>query len=679
MTSQPVSPAEEISQLRDEIRKHEHLYYVLDQPEISDAEFDRLMQRLQTLESVHPHLVTASSPSQRVGGLPRDGVEKAAHSVQMMSLDNAFTEDDVRNFDARTRERLSVDKLDYVCELKLDGLSLSVRFSGGQLVLALTRGDGSTGEVVTENARTIRSLPLEIEASLLKAESLDRDFEVRGEVVMPRAAFLKTNAERIKVDEPVYVNPRNAAAGALRTLDARVTASRKLAFFAYALYPAPFASHWETLEVLNRLGFKVNPNRAQAAGIDEVFDFAQRSFAQRDSLPYEIDGVVIKVDSLEVQRQLGFTAKSPRWAIAFKPAAEQQETILEGIDVQVGRTGAVTPRALLKPVFVGGVTVSRATLHNEDEIARLDIAIGDTVLVERSGDVIPKVIRRVAKGPGNRQAFQMPANCPICDTPLVREQDEVIRRCVNVSCPARIKESLQHFASRRAMNIEGMGEQLVEQLVDQGLLKGISDIYSLTQEQLADLDRMAEKSAANVIKSIEASKRIPLPRVIFALGLRFVGERTAQLLAEHFRSLNKIRLASSEELEAVDEIGPKVSEAILDFFKADRNLEMLAQLAAAGVQLEMEGPAPSQGSQPLKGKTFVITGTLPNLSRDEAKERIEALGGKVSGSVSKKTNYVVAGDKPGSKFDKAKELGVPILGEPELLELTVEPASDYDS
>ncbi|MDA0204078.1 MAG: NAD-dependent DNA ligase LigA [Acidobacteria bacterium] len=672
MTSQPASPAEEISRLREEIRKHEHLYYVLDQPEVSDAEFDRLMKGLQSLEAEHPELITASSPSQRVGGVPREGVEKAAHSVAMMSLDNAFNEEEIREFDARARERLAEEQLDYVCELKLDGLSLAVRFSNGLLSLALTRGDGTTGEIVTENAKTIRSLPLEINDAALKSAGLaGADFEVRGEVVMPLNSFQRVNSERLKADQPAYVNPRNSAAGALRTLDAKITASRNLAYFAYALHAdtVPRSTHWETLETLSSLGFKVNPNRTNVSGIDGVLAFAEESFAKRDSLPYEIDGVVIKVDSLTQQRELGFTAKSPRWAIAFKPQAEQQETILEGIDVQVGRTGAVTPRALLKPVFVGGVTVSRATLHNEDEIARLELAIGDTVLIQRSGDVIPKVIRVVHR-PHDRLTFGMPANCPICDTPLVREEGEVIRRCVNVSCPARLKESLQHFASRRAMNIEGMGEQLVEQLVDTTLLSGLADVYALTQEQIAGLDRMGDKSAANVIAAIESSKKTPLARVIFALGIRYVGERTAQLLADGFRGIEAMRGATRDQLEEVEEVGPRISEAIQDFFAADRNIEMLAQLAAAGVVMEMKGPPPVKRDLRLKGQTFVLTGTLANLTRDEAAGRIQALGGKVSGSVSKKTNYVVAGEKAGSKLEKATELGVPILDEAALLSLT---------
>ncbi len=671
MTSQPAAAAEEIARLRDEIRKHERLYYVLDQPEISDAEFDELMRRLQSLEAENPQLITASSPSQRVGGAPREGVEKAIHSVPMMSLENAFNEGEVRAFDARVRERLGIERVDYVCELKLDGLSLAVRFSDAQLALALTRGDGTTGEVVTENAKTIRSLPLHVnDAALASAGLAGADFEVRGEVVMPLSSFQRINAARLKADEPAYVNPRNAAAGALRTLDARVTASRNLVYFTYALYSpaAPRLTHWDTLEALSSLGFKVNPNRKKVSGVDGVMEFAAQSFAERHSLPYEIDGVVIKVDSLGQQRELGFTSKSPRWALAFKPQAEQQETTVEAIEVNVGRTGAVTPTALLRPVFVGGVTVSRATLHNEDEVERLQVAAGDTVLVERAGDVIPKVIRVIDR-PEGRRIFKMPSQCPICGTPLVREEGEVIRRCVNVSCPARLKESLQHFASRRAMSIDGMGEQLVEQLVERGMLHGLADVYALTQEQIAGLERMGDKSAANVIKAIEASKKTPLARIIFALGIRYVGERTAQLLADRFRGIEAMRTATREELEEVEEVGPRISEAIQDFFAAERNLEMLAQLAAAGVAMQMEGPAPVKTDQRLKGQTFVLTGTLPNLTRDEAAARIQAFGGKVSGSVSKKTNYVIAGEKAGSKLDKATELGVPILDEAGLLHL----------
>jgi DNA ligase (NAD+) len=675
MASGPVQPAQEIDELRQLIRRHEHLYYVLDQPEVSDAEYDVLMKRLEALESQHPELITPSSPSQRVGGAPREGVEKAPHSSPMMSLDNAFNEDEIRDFDRRACERLEVEALNYVGELKLDGLSLSARYAEGTFSLALTRGDGTTGEVVTNNARTIRSLPLEIDSSLLQSEALTAGFEVRGEVVMPQSAFEQVNTTRIAAEEPPYVNPRNAAAGALRTLDAKVTASRRLDFFAYALYsnrPLAHSTHWDMLELLSTLGFKVNPNRAQLGGVEAVFEFARTSFASRETLPYDIDGVVIKVDSLSQQRKLGFTAKSPRWAIAFKPAAEQQQTVLEDIDVQVGRTGAVTPRALLKPVFVGGVTVSRATLHNEDEIARLDLAVGDTVLLERSGDVIPKVVRVVAR-PANRQAFQMPTNCPVCGETLVREEGEAIRRCVNVNCPARLKESIEHFASRRAMNIEGVGQHLVEQVVDRGLVKTVADVYSLTTEQIAGLERLAELSAANAIASIEASKQVPLARVIFAIGIRHVGERTAQLLAAHFRSIDKLSQATVEELEEVEEVGPKIAEAIIDFFSAARNVEMVEQLRTAGLQFQLPDDSSSGVDGRLKGKTFVLTGSLPTLGRDDAKELIQSLGGRVSGSVSKKTDYVVSGDKAGSKLEKANKLGVSVIDEAALLELVASP------
>lgn len=667
MPSAPVTPVQQIADLRDQIRHHEHLYYVLDQPVISDAEYDILMRQLEALENIHPELITHSSPSQRVGGVPREGVEKAAHSAPMMSLDNAFNDDEIREFDRRACERLELESLSYAGELKLDGLSLSARYTNGVLSRALTRGDGTTGEVVTNNARTIRSLPLEVDRSIL-----GQDFEVRGEVVMPQSAFERVNAARIADDEPPYVNPRNAAAGALRTLDAKITASRRLVFFAYALLPTePLkqSSHWEILELLAQLGFKVNANRAQLAGVEQVFEFAKESFAKRDTLPYDIDGVVINVDDIVLQQQLGFTAKSPRWAIAFKPAAEQQQTVLEGIDVQVGRTGAVTPRALLKPVFVGGVTVSRATLHNEDEIARLDLAVGDTVLLERSGDVIPKIIRVVSR-PANRQPFAMPTHCPVCDEALVREEGEAIKRCVNVNCPARLKESIEHFASRRAMNIDGVGEQLVEQFVDEGLVKSVADIYSLTLEQISGLERMAERSAANAIESIETSKQVPLSRVIFGIGIRHVGERTAQLVAQHFRSMERLQKATAEELEEVEEVGPKIAESVIGFFAIPRNIAMLDQLRAAGLQFELPESEQSDVESTLGGKTFVLTGTLPTLSRDAAKELIQSRGGRVSSSVSKKTDYVVSGDKAGSKLDKANKLGVTVIDEAAFLQLT---------
>ena len=658
-------PAAEAEQLRSELRRHERLYYVLDRPEVDDAEYDALVRRLEALEETHPELRSPDSPTQRVGGAPREGFEKAPHSSSMLSLDNAFSEDELREFDRRARELAGGESLDYVGELKLDGVSMSARFVDSRLTLALTRGDGREGEVITENARTIRSLPLAVTGGPAK-------FEVRGEVVMPRPAFDRLNTSRLDAELPTFMNPRNAAAGSLRMLDPKVTAGRRLEYYAYSMLVdgQPYGlSHWEALDALAQLGFKVNPNRRRMSGFDQIWSFCGEWLSKRDELPYDIDGLVLKVDSYELQTRLGSTAKAPRWAIAYKMQAEQAETVVEGIDVQVGRTGAITPRARLRPVFVGGVTVSRATLHNEDEIARLGLQIGDAVLIERSGDVIPKVLRVVAEG-AEREPFVIPTECPVCKSKLVREEDQAIRRCVNVNCPARLKESIIHFASRRAMDIDGMGESLVEQLVDRELLKSVADIYQLTLEQVAGLERMAEKSAGNVLEGIEQSKATPLPRVIYALGIRYVGERTAQLLADAFNSIEAMERADADELEAVEEVGPRISEGILEFFAAERNRELLSQLRDAGLKFSQEPRAVEVSADSgLAGKTFVLTGTLPNLTREDAKDRIQAAGGKVSGSVSKKTDYVVAGERAGSKLEKAEKLGVTVLDEEGLEEL----------
>lgn len=662
-------PRAEAEELRESLRRHEYLYHALDQPEISDAEYDALMRRLQALEKEHPELLAADSPTQRVGAPPREGFQRTAHSSPMMSLGNAFNDDELRDFDRRARELVGAESLDYVGELKLDGISMAARFAGGALEIALTRGDGNEGEVITENARTIRSLPLRIPADRLAEAGVSADFEVRGEVVMPRKAFDNLNTAQLKAESHTFANPRNAAAGSLRMLDSSVTAGRRLEYFAYALLvdgTAPADSHWRVLEILRLLGFKVNPHRAQLPGIEAAVEYSRSWLEKRDSLPYEIDGLVVKVDSIPLQRRLGFTAKAPRWAIAVKLAAQQAETVVKAIEVQVGRTGAITPRAVFEPVPVGGVTVTYATLHNEDEIERLGLQIHDRVLIERSGDVIPKVIRVIEQA-GNREPFVVPTHCPVCETELVREEGEAIRRCVNVNCPARLKESIEHFASRRAMNIDGVGESLVEQLVDAGLVRSVADLYKLTVEQVAGLERMAEKSATNVVAAIEDSKKVPLPRVIFGLGIRFVGERTAQLLADAFNSINAIAKADREQLEAVEEVGPRIAEAILDFFAADRNRELIEQLRTAGLQFEQEPKVVE--STGLSGKTFVLTGTLPNLSRDEAGEKIRAAGGKVSSSVSAKTDFVVAGERAGSKLEKAKKLERTVLDEEALLEL----------
>lgn len=655
-------PAREAEALRKELRRHEHLYYVLDQPEISDAEYDQLMRRLQALEAEHPELATPDSPTNRVGGKPREGFVKVRHSSPMLSLDNALNEQELRDFDRRVRDLLGGSQYLYVVELKMDGLSMAARFEDGQFRQAVTRGDGEVGEDVTENARTIRSLPLSVPTELPR-------FEVRGETVMNRKAFERLNAERDDRGLSRFANPRNAAAGSLRVLEPQITASRRLDYYTYFLLsdgqPAR-GSHWESLEELARMGFKVNRERKLCRGVDEVLEFCSAWEARREELPYEIDGVVVKVDSIEQQRRLGFTAKAPRWAIAYKYPARQAVTTVVGIAVQVGRTGTLTPVAQLAPIEVSGVTVSRATLHNEDEIARLGLEIGDAVVIERSGDVIPKVVRVHSKG-SYRKAFRMPSQCPVCGGHVVREEGEAASRCVNTNCPARLKESILHFSSRGVMNIDGLGEALVDQLVDKKIVKSVADLYDLTAEQLEELERMGKKSAANVIRNIENSKKNPLPRVVTALGIRFVGERTAVFLAEAFGSMDRIAGATIDELQQAEEVGPKVAAAIVEFFGEPRNCELVDRLRAAGLQFTYASTRPKGGK--FKGMTFVLTGTLPNLSREEAKKIIEAAGGKVSSAVSKKTNYVVAGEDAGSKLAKAQELGIRVVNEAEFIQM----------
>jgi len=668
---------EEIAGLRETLRRHEHLYYVLDSPQISDAEYDQLMNRLRELESQHPELVTADSPTQRVGGKPREGFVKVRHSAPMLSLDNALNEGELRDFDRRVRQLLGEAPYRYVAELKMDGLSMAAFYTRGTLRQAVTRGDGQVGEDVTENARTIRSLPLHISTPLRSwlgsepraSASGFADIEVRGEVIMKRRAFERLNLERDQQGLSRFANPRNAAAGSIRVLEPQITAARRLDYYPYFLFVdgAPLhESHWEALEALAGLGFKVNPHRRLCADIEELVQFCRDWEARREELPYEIDGVVAKVDSITQQRELGWTAKAPRWAIAFKYAARQAETVVENIGVQVGRTGALTPVARLRPVEVGGVTVSRATLHNQDEIERLGLEIGDTVIIERSGDVIPKVVR--VSGPGSpRTPFHMPAQCPVCGGKVVREEGEVASRCINTDCPARLKESILHFSSRGVMDIDGLGEALVEQLVDRGLVKSVVDIYSLTAEQLIELERMGRKSAEKLLANIVRSKQLPLPRVLAALGIRFVGERTALLLAEAFGSLSKIAEADLESLQSAEEVGPKVAESIHEFFREPQNRVLVEHLREAGLQFEYQQTRKKTGS--LEGFTFVLTGTLPTLAREEAKARIEAAGGKVTGSVSKQTSYVVAGEAAGSKLEKAKSLGIAVIDERKLIEM----------
>ena len=666
---------QQAARLRAEIRRHEQLYYVLDQPEISDAEFDALMAELRRIEAEHPDLVTPDSPSQRVGGAPREGVETATHSSAMLSLDNAFDDTELQDFDRRARELAGADVLDYVGELKLDGVSLALRYASGALSLALTRGNGVQGEVVTPNARTLRTVPLSIPAERLDAAGVPPDFEVRGEVVMPRAAFESLNAQQVAEDKPAYANPRNVAAGTLRMLDASVTASRRLDFYPYLLLAggaAVFGSHWASLAALREVGFKVNPHRRRLRAVDELLAFRDEWLGKRASLPYDIDGLVFKVDAVALQQQLGATARAPRWAIACKPAAQQAETVVRDIEVQVGRTGAITPRAVLEPVQVGGVTVSHATLHNAQEIERLGLQIGDRVVVVRSGDVIPKVVRVAAEG-AERERFEMPTSCPVCDGPVAREEDEVVARCTNVSCRARLKESILHFAHRSAMDIDGLGDWLVDALVDGGLVRDLADLYELKAEQLADLTkdtkvsktRLGEKSAGRVVDALGRSKAAPLSRLVYGLGIRHVGERTAELLATHFSSLDALADAPAEQLEEVDEVGPRIAESIGSFFESEGNRTLIGRLREHGLRLrEDPPPAVAQAADSaVAGRTFVLTGTLGGMTRGEAKARIQAAGGKVTGSVSGKTDYVVAGSDPGSKLRKAETLGVAVLDE----------------
>lgn len=838
----PESARRRVAELRAALVHHERLYYVENRPEISDGEFDGLMRELQALESQHLGLVTPDSPTRRVGGTPRQGVEKASHSSQMLSLDNAFDEGELRDFDRRARERLEADSIAYVGELKFDGVSLALRYRDYHLDLALTRGDGRQGEIVTPNARTIRSVPLSIPEERVEACGLPASFEVRGEVVMPKASFQQLNAGREPKDK--FANPRNAAAGALRMLDASVTARRRLDFFAYMLLVDGVENrptHWEALDALQRLGFKVDKGRERLGGPDDLLRFRQDRLAGRESLPYEIDGLVFKVDSTDLQRQLGATAKAPRWAIACKPVAHQVETVVDDIDIQVGRTGAVTPRALLAPVQVGGVTVSKATLHNEDEIERLGLQIGDTVLLERSGDVIPKILRVVQEGK-DRRPFKMPSVCPECGADVIRPEGEVVMRCIDNSCKARLQQSIEHYCSRSAMDIDGIGEQIARQLVERGYVRDIADLYRLEEQQLAGLEkdsamtaeaaqavvesiegakqqatlaqflqalgipkvgpvtcaaiaarfskvedlqsasledlasvegvgksaaravdeyfatpstaelirdlrqvgmtcllateegqeagtptddgspprqelqnpeelckrlqrfakgievkglsdslieelvdrdilttekdifglrpeqlegrgavRLGSKSASKVLTSLDQSKQAPLGSLLFGLGIRYVGERTANLLASRFGDLDAIAQATEEELVQVEEVGPNIANSIHSFFRSDSNKDLIGRLRNSGLKFAEDLPATTAVAQPFGGKVFVITGTLPELSRDQAKAEIERLGGKVTGSVSAKTDYLLAGEKAGSKLQKARKLDVEVV------------------
>jgi DNA ligase (NAD+) len=664
-----MSPADHIARLRDEIRRHEELYYVQAKPEISDAEFDALMRELQALEAAHPELVTSDSPTQRVGGRPVEAFARVEHMVPMLSLDNAYDEAELRAFDERVRRGLgAAGDVAYVAELKVDGLSIALTYEEGRLVRGATRGDGVHGEDVTANVRTVRSIPL-----TLRHGPRER-VEIRGEVYLPRQAFERMNEEQRAAGEALFVNPRNTAAGAMRNLDPSLVRKRGLQAWTYqVVWPAgssPPPSHAEMLTLLKSWGAPVEPHWQRCGNIDEVVAFCEAWRGKRASLEFETDGVVVKLDTLALRDRLGSTSKFPRWATAFKFPAERKVTMLQRIEVNIGRTGAATPFAVLEPVFVGGSTVSLATLHNPDDIVRKDIRPGELVVVEKAGDVIPRVV-----GPAHPEAaerpvrWQMPTACPVCGSPLHKPEEEAVWRCENSSCPSKLRRGLEHFASRGAMNIEGMGESLIAQLADSGLVRSIADVYDLTAEQLEALERMGKKSAAKVIAEIEKSKGNPVWRLLYGLGIRHVGERGAQVLADHFGSVAEIERTSLDELQQVREIGPVLAEAVRTWFDEPRNRELVARLGAAGVKLSGERKVAPAGPQPLAGKTFVLTGTLAALSREDAQRHIERLGGKVTGSVSKKTHYVVVGVDAGSKLDKARALGVETLDEPAFLRL----------
>jgi len=647
-----VDARKRIEELREDLRRHERLYHVDNKPEITDAEFDRRMRELQDLEAAHPELRSADSPTRRVGGEPAEGFETVVHAQPMLSLENAYSWEEAEAWLARNARMLGEEPRGFVAELKIDGLSISLRYEGGALVRGATRGDGQRGEDVTGNVRTIRTVPLRI------AET--SPLEVRGEVYYSKAAFAKVNADREAEDEPLFANPRNAAAGTMRLLDSRVTARRRLDAWLYSVVeaaPAP-ASQSEALARLASLGFPVNPHRRRCETFAEVREFVEEWKDKRHELGFETDGVVIKVDDRSTQQELGATAKSPRWALAFKFPAEEATTVVREIGMNVGRTGTLTPVAYFDPVLLAGTTVKRATLHNYEDLARKDVRVGDTVVVEKGGDVIPKVVRVVLeKRPPDAPAYVMPSRCPVCGDPVVREPGEVALRCVNPACPAVVREAIRHFCGRRAMNIEGLGEKLVDQLVTAGLLSDVASIYDLKAEDLVELERWGEKSAANLLAEIEKSKTNELDRLLFALGIRHVGEKAATILAGHFGSLDALMAASEEDLVGAEEVGPNTAAAVRAYFSHPKHGELVERLRAHGVRLE--GPRRRRAAEgPLAGTTVVITGTLSGISREDAAAILEAAGAKVSGSVSKKTSYVVVGESAGSKLDKARSLGV---------------------
>jgi DNA ligase (NAD+) len=661
--------AQRVMELREQIHRHDHLYYVEARPEVSDAEYDALMRELKALEAEFPELVTPESPTQRVAGTSIDAFQPVEHRVAMLSLDNATTPEDLREFEARITRALPGQRFTYVCEPKIDGLGVALLYARGRFVRGATRGDGRVGEDISANLRTIRSLPMVLRGPLAEVE----DLEVRGEVFIPRADFERLNRGLEEAGEPTFANPRNAAAGAVRQKDPAVSARRPLDAFLYHVSWSPglvFPGHWQALEALRAAGFRTNPRSARGASIDEVIATCAALEAERDGLGYDADGVVVKVDALELQRRLGSTTHHPRWAIAFKFAARQATTVVQAIEVNVGKTGALTPVAKLAPVALAGVVISNVSLHNEDELRRKDVRVGDTVLIERAGDVIPYVVQVVlSKRPPEAPPFAFPERCPACGGVAFRPEGEAYWRCMNTACPAQLKERLRHFGSRRAMDIEHLGEAVLEQLVDRGLVKDFADLYRLTVPQLAELERLAEKSAQNLVGAIEGSKRRGLARLLNALGVRMVGERVARLLAMRFGSLDRLAAASEDALAETHGIGPTIAASVRKFFDDESNRRILDDLGRLGVDLT-ERMATADGPKPLAGKTLVITGTLASLSREAARELVEALGGRVTSSVTRKTDYVVVGEAPGGKADDARRLGVPVLDEAAFHELT---------
>lgn len=661
------SPQDEIAALREQLAYHNHRYYVLDDPEIADAEYDRLMARLLALEKEHPQMITPDSPTQRVGGQASAAFAPAPHSLPMLSLDNALQESEFLEFDERTRRLLGLDIVEYICEPKLDGLAVELTYVNGVLIMGSTRGDGTVGENVTQNLRTIKAVPL-------KLRSVVARLEARGEVILSNKAFQQLNRQRELDGDPLFANPRNAAAGSLRQLDPQITASRPLEIFCYGagrLEGLNPSSHEELLQQFKNLGLRVNPLIKRCPGADAVLHYHGEMSERREKLPYEIDGIVVKVNRTADQDRLGAKTKSPRWAIAYKFPARHETTQIRDIIVQVGRTGVLTPVAVMTPVRIGGVEVSRATLHNQDEIDRKDVRIGDWVVVQRAGDVIPEVVKPITgRRTGAEKKFHLPDTCPVCGSHTVRPDEESARRCINLACPAQIKERICHFSAKKAMDIDGLGEKLVDQLVDTGLVRDVSDLYFLKVEQLANLERLAQKSADNLVRAIDASRGRSLEHVLFALGIRFVGEHLSRILSNRFGSLENLQLATEEELINTPEIGPQVSRSVVDFFNTPENLAIIKRLRQGGVRMPTAaGPVRLS----LQGKTFCFTGTLKKISRDEAEALVINLGGRATSSVSAKTDYVVAGEAAGSKLNKAQTLGVTVLSEEEFAELIKSP------